>query len=94
MPNEVQSGAEHEPVRRYRGLTQLKRRWRIVIAAFSLAEVVAVGHWLFKDTAIVSDAFVFVLSLILIFRPQWFEYLAKKDQDRLKNWRTHPGQWS
>ncbi len=94
MPNEVQSGAEHEPVRRYRGLTQLKRRWRIVIAAFSLAEVFPWVTGYSKTPLIVSDAFVFVLSLILIFRPQWFEYLAKKDQDRLKNWRTHPGQWS
>jgi hypothetical protein len=48
-----------------------------------------------KDvSAIVSDIFFFLLAVIVVFRPQWLDRLAKRDQEQLEKWRTHPGQWS
>ncbi len=34
-----------------------------------------------------------IYILLLILRPQWIARVEKKEEERLKNWHTHPGEW-
>jgi hypothetical protein len=57
-----------------------------------LAAILTVDHWLFTD--ITGTILVLVLAFIMVFHPDWIDRLIRREEERSKNWRTHPGQWS
>ena len=88
-----------EPISAGRTMLKSSRRKRILIgisilAGFILA--IAVDRWILSAGRgiYLLTIPVAVYVLLLVLWPEWVARMEKKREERLKNWQTHPGQWS
>ena len=87
-----------EPVSPGRSMLKVSRRKRKLLGAFMLAGcflAIVLDKWMLG-----AGRAIYLLTiplgiyiLLLIFRPQWIARMEKKEEERLKNWGTHPGRW-
>ena len=79
-------------------MLRASRRKRILIAAFILLGyflAIAFDRWMLGAGRgiylLTIPVAIYVLFLVL--RPEWIVRMQKAEEERLKNWRPHPGQW-
>jgi hypothetical protein len=70
---------------------------RIFLAVCVVATPIVLNIWILHFdpfSAAVTDSLLFLFALMLVFRPQWLDRWNRKEEERVKNWHSHPGQWS
>jgi hypothetical protein len=88
-----------EPATAGRSFLKVSTRRRAVLGVLLLAAAcvgVVFDNWMFHaGRAMFWFIIPFLLYLlVLVWRPEWIVRMEKKDEENLRKWRSHPGQWS
>jgi hypothetical protein len=87
-----------EPVTAGRSWLRINKRKRILLGIVALAVgllALIFDKWMLgagRGMYWLMAPFI-VYILLLVFRPQWVVRFEKSEEDRLKNWKPHPGQF-
>ena len=87
-----------EPLSAGRAMARASRTKRIVIGVILIIGsflAIAFDRWMLSSSRWIYLLMVPVTAyvLFLVLRPEWIARMEKREEERLKNWRTHPGQW-